>query len=89
MPRRLAGVARRAAGTSVTGVGVAVLTVALVAFGAAPAAARAPAGLGPPQALTVDGLRTPIGLGLTDVQFAWQVNDPLSGRAPVPRTASS
>ncbi len=61
------------------GLGVVVLAVALVAFGAASAAARSPAGLGPAEALTVDGLRSPIGLGLTDVQFAWQVNDPRPG----------
>ena len=63
-----------------TRVGAAVLLVAVVALGATPAAARPlPAGLGPPQALTVDGLRAPIGLGLTDVSFAWQVNDPRPG----------
>jgi alpha-L-rhamnosidase len=65
----------------VTRLGAAVLTaVAVIAGGAGPAASHAtPAGLGPPRALTVDGLRAPIGLGLTDVQFAWQVNDPRPG----------
>jgi alpha-L-rhamnosidase len=74
-------VGRRAARTSVTRLGAAALTaVAVIAVGAAPAAAHAtPAGIGPPRALTVDGLRAPIGLGPTDVQFAWQVNDPRPG----------
>ncbi|HEV2309239.1 MAG TPA: family 78 glycoside hydrolase catalytic domain [Acidimicrobiia bacterium] len=71
---------RRAARKTGIGVGVAALTVVVVALGAAPAAAR-PAGatLGVPQGLTVDGLRSPIGLGLTDVQFGWHVNDPRPG----------
>jgi alpha-L-rhamnosidase len=70
----------RAARTSVTRLGVAALTTALVTLGAAPAGARAaPATLGAPRGLTVDGLPAPIGLGLTDVQFGWQVNDPRAG----------
>ena len=35
----------------------------------------APAVPGAPLALTVDGLVSPIGLGLSDVAFAWRVND--------------
>ena len=38
-------------------------------------------GLGSPHALTVDGLTTPIGLGSTDIQFGWHVNDPRRGAA--------
>ena len=79
-PRSLGAVGRGAARGAVTRVAVAALTVAVVALGAAPAGARPAAPtLGAPQGLTVDGLRSPIGLGLTDVQFAWHVNDPRPG----------
>ena len=36
-------------------------------------------GPGKPDALTVDGLTAPIGLGTTDVWFAWRVNDSRRG----------
>ncbi len=68
---------RSAGHAAVTRLGVAAITVALVALGGAPAGARpVPGSLGPPASLTVDGLRTAIGLDPADVQFAWQVNDP-------------
>ena len=41
----------------------------------APAPGHDPAVPGAPLALTVDGLVSPIGLGLSDVEFAWRVND--------------
>ena len=56
-----------------------VLAVALAPLPAAAAASPTRPQLGPPQALTTDDLRAPIGLGLTDVQFAWHVNDPRPG----------
>ena len=56
-------------------------------LGAATSGASAPSGIpepppvspGPPQALRVDGLTAPIGLGVNDIQFAWQVNDARRG----------
>ena len=38
-----------------------------------------PASLAAPRALRVDGLSAPIGIGVDDVQFSWQVNDPRRG----------
>jgi alpha-L-rhamnosidase len=55
---------------------VVVLVGACALIGAAPAPSGAVVGApGKPTALTVDGLRAPVGLGVTDVQFAWHVND--------------
>ncbi len=55
------------------------LTVTVAPAGAASAAPRRAVGLGPPDALTTDDLPSPIGLGLTDVQFAWHVHDARRG----------
>jgi alpha-L-rhamnosidase len=62
-------------------------TLMILAVGTVPAGASAPPGIagptsaapGPPHALRVDGLIAPIGLAVTDIQFAWQVNDPRRG----------
>jgi alpha-L-rhamnosidase len=45
------------------------------ASAASPNPTPPPVSPGPPAALRVDGLTAPIGLGVNDVQFAWQVND--------------
>ncbi len=58
-------------------------TLITLVLGTATSGASAPSGIpeptpaspGPPQALRVDGLTAPIGLGVNDIQFAWQVND--------------
>lgn len=59
----------------------------MLPLGAASAAAAPTApspvsgSLGAPLALRTDGLRTPIGIGVDDVQFSWQVNDSRRGAA--------
>ncbi len=63
-----------------TATGLLTVALALAPVGTARAApSAAPTLPGAPQALTVDGLSAPIGLGSTDIQFAWQVNDPRRG----------
>ena len=78
-------VARRLAGRSGPlafgiGCGALVLVLTLAPIDSALATRGVPArGLGSPQALTVNGLSTPIGLSSTDIQFGWHVNDPRRG----------
>ncbi len=60
--------------------GALLLALVLAPVGSASAAPVAGDGApGRPASLTTDGLSGPIGLGVTDVQFAWHVNDPQRG----------
>ena len=67
--------------TTAAGVGLAVGPQLLTrgASGEPSATSSAPDAAGPPTALTVDGLTSPIGVGVDDVYFAWQLDDPRRG----------
>jgi alpha-L-rhamnosidase len=54
---------------------LAILVPVTGASAASPRPAPTPVAPGPPEALKVDRLTAPIGLGLNDIQFGWQVND--------------
>ena len=60
---------------------VVAVAVALICAAAGLTACSTGSGAGPdaPSALTVDGLRAPIGLGVSDVAFAWDVDDTRRG----------
>ena len=62
--------------------GVVVVTLSMFAPLASDGVAGATSGgPGAPQALTVDDLAAPVGLGLTDVYFGWHVGDSRRGAA--------
>jgi alpha-L-rhamnosidase len=60
-------------------VGVAVAVLLFAVWGADGMFGAKSAGPGAPQALTVDDLPAPVGLGLTDVYFGWHVSDSRRG----------